>query len=79
MIGRDYGPLKENNFNKEILKLPVGTQRRFNVDATSYDIARRRVDVETKSCVYAVNEIKESNEKRSFLLKNRRKCKVLLS
>ena len=46
MIGRDYEPLKENNSDKEILKL---------------------------------KEIKVSYENRRFLLKNRHKCKVLLS
>ena len=31
---------------------PVDTRRRFNVDKTSCDIARRRIDVETTSYVY---------------------------
>ena len=34
------------------LYLPVDTQRRYNVDTTSCDIARRRIDVETVSSVY---------------------------
>ena len=49
MMGRDYGPLKENNSNKEILKLKE------------------------------INENYNYNKNRSFLLKNRQKCKVLLS
>ena len=66
MIGRDYGPLKENNFNKEVLKLPVDTRR------LSTSMRRR-----TTSHHVVRNE--ESNENRSFLLKNRHKCRVLLS
>ena len=31
---------------------PVDTRRRFNVDTMSYGIIRRRIDVETTSCVY---------------------------
>ena len=31
---------------------PVDTRRRFSVDATLCDIVRRRIDVETTSCVY---------------------------
>ena len=31
---------------------PVDTRRRFNFDTTSYDVMRRRIDVETTSCVY---------------------------
>ena len=31
---------------------PIDTRRRFNVDATSYDVVRHRIDVETKWCVY---------------------------
>ena len=34
---------------------PVDTRRRFNVDATSYDVVRRRIDFETTSCVYWEN------------------------
>ena len=30
---------------------PVDTRRRFNVDRTSCDVARRRINVETMSCV----------------------------
>ena len=33
---------------------PVDTCRRFNVDTTSCDIARCRINVETTSCVYWV-------------------------
>ena len=36
---------------------PVDTQRRFNVDA-SYNIVRRRIDVETTVCVYGEEKIK---------------------
>ena len=35
--------------------ITVDTRRRFNVDATLCDIARRRIDVETTSCVYWFN------------------------
>ena len=31
------------------------TQRPFNVDTTWYDVVRRRIDVETMSCVYGVS------------------------
>ena len=34
---------------------PVDTRRRFNVDTTSYDVIRRRNDVEMTSCVYRVH------------------------
>ena len=33
---------------------PVDTRRRFNVNTTSYDVVRRRIDVETTCCVYRV-------------------------
>ena len=33
---------------------PVDTRCRFNVDTTSYDVVRRRIDVEITSCVYWV-------------------------
>ena len=33
-------------------KNPVDTRRCFNVDMTSYNIVRRRIDVETTSCIY---------------------------
>ena len=32
--------------------IPVDTRRRFNVDTTSYYVARRRINVVTTSCVY---------------------------
>ena len=31
---------------------PVDAKRRFNVDATLYDVARRCINFETPSCVY---------------------------
>ena len=34
--------------------LLLDTRRRFNVDTKSYDVVRRRIDVETTSCVYWV-------------------------
>ena len=33
---------------------PVDTQCRFNVDTMSYNVVRRRIDVEMTSCVYRV-------------------------
>ena len=36
------------------LDIPVDTRRGFNVDMTSCDIARLRIDVEATSCVYGV-------------------------
>ena len=36
------------NFFKKITYFPVDTRRRFNVDTTSYDVVRRRIDVETR-------------------------------
>ena len=43
-------------------RYPVDTRRRFNVDATSYDVVRRRIDVETTSCVYRGNIRNYSSE-----------------
>ena len=33
-------------------RIPVDTQRCFNVNTTSNDVVRRRINVETTSCVY---------------------------
>ena len=40
--------LKLNN------KFPVDTWRSFNVDTTSHDIIRRRIETETMLCIYLV-------------------------
>ena len=47
-------PNDNQSIKKSIIQglLPVDTRRRFNVDTTSYDIVRRRIDVENTSCVY---------------------------
>ena len=34
--------------------IPVDTRRRYNVDTTSYDIVRSRINVETTPCVYGI-------------------------
>ena len=36
----------------KLCRVPIDKRRRFNVDTTSYDIARGYIDVETTSCVY---------------------------
>ena len=36
--------------------VPIDTRCRFYVDTTTHDIARRRIDVETTSCVYHGNK-----------------------
>ena len=43
---------KKQFLRKTLKKGPVDTRRRFNVDTTLYDVVRRRIDVETMSCVY---------------------------
>ena len=43
---------------------PVDTRRRFNANTTSYDVVRRRIDVETTSYVYReinINALKPFN------------------
>ena len=47
------------NFFKKITYFPVDTRRRFNVDTTSYDVVRHRIDVETTSCVYSSQKYSE--------------------
>ena len=47
------------NFFKKITYFPVDTRRRFNVDTTPYDVVRRRIDVETTSCVYSSQKYSE--------------------
>ena len=36
----------------ELLTNPADTRHSFNVDTASYDVVRRRIDVETTSCAY---------------------------
>ena len=47
---------------------PVDTRRHFNVDTTSHDIVRRRIDVETTSCVYAAVISRITNINNLFLI-----------
>ena len=47
--------MKYNNvvlLNESFNDNPVDTRRRFNVDTSSYDIVRGRINVETTLCVY---------------------------
>ena len=48
----------------------VDTRCRFNVVTTSYDVVRRRIDVETKSCVYRVMQVNKHEKQpwRSVIL-----------
>ena len=52
---------------------PVDTRRRFNVDTTSYDIVRRRIDVETTSCLYGVACLVAKNTKGNERLEDSKK------
>ena len=44
--------MKSTRHNLLGLVNPVETQRHFNVNTMSYDVVRRRIDVEMTSCVY---------------------------
>ena len=52
---------------------PVDTRRRFNVDTTSYDSVRRRIDVETTSCLYGVACLVAKNTKGNERLEDSKK------
>ena len=51
LIKYSFPSIKKNS----LTHFPVDTPRRFNVDMTSCDIARRRINVETTSSVYWVH------------------------
>ena len=55
----DFHQIKVNSVH-----FPVDKRRRFNVDTTSYDIVRRRIDVETTLCVYWVMGLVKAEVKR---------------
>ena len=44
--------MSQLHLKNELSYNPVDRRHCFNVDATSYDVVRRCIDVETASCVY---------------------------